>query len=92
MNYIYITYDAITEFASDRFFQSAEYSESIMLCNILRGKEEKWQHNKIILQHKTSHFFTESSNSYILLQYFQFSDFRLYQGAMVKYLFLTVKL
>lgn len=47
MNYIYITYDAITEFASDRFFQSAEYSESIMLCNILRGKEEKWQHNKI---------------------------------------------
>ena len=47
MNYIYITYDAITEFASDRFFQSAEYSESIMLCNILRGKEKKWQHNKI---------------------------------------------
>lgn len=64
MNYIYITYDAITEFASDRFFQSAEYSESIMLCNILRGKEEKWQHNKIAfkLVKNGCFFYTEKLN------------------------------
>ena len=50
MNYIFFTYDAIVEFASNRFFQSAEYENSIMLVNILRGQSIEWEHNKIAFQ------------------------------------------
>ncbi len=64
MNYIFITYDAITEFASDRFFQSAEYNESSMLCNILQGNTPKWEHNKIVFKtaKNGSFFYTEKLN------------------------------
>ena len=50
MNFIFITYDAIVEFASDRFFQSAEYLESSMLCDVLQGASTYWEHNKIVFQ------------------------------------------
>ena len=50
MNFVFITYDAIVEFASDRFFQSAEYLESSMLCDVLQGASTYWEHNKIVFQ------------------------------------------
>ena len=50
MNFIFITYDAIVEFASDRFFQSAEYLESSMLCDVLQGASTYWEHNNIVFQ------------------------------------------
>lgn len=44
LHYIFITVDALTEFASNRYFQSAEFSQSEELCDLLLGKEVNWPH------------------------------------------------
>lgn len=41
-NYILFTYDALLEFASGRTFQSAEFSQSEQLCNILMQRDNNW--------------------------------------------------
>lgn len=43
-NYIFITYQAILLFASDRFLQSSENEVSSCLCKILRLQSEEWPH------------------------------------------------
>lgn len=50
-NYIFLTYDALLEFASGRTFQSAEFSQSEQLCNILMRKTVEWSHPKIFVKH-----------------------------------------
>lgn len=50
MNYIYITYDALVEFTSGRFFQNAEYTIGEHLCCLFRGEEQSWIHNRILLK------------------------------------------
>ena len=50
-NYIFLTYDALLEFASGRTFQSAEFSQSEQLCNILMRKNVEWSHPKIFVKH-----------------------------------------
>lgn len=49
MGYILFTYDALLEFASGRFFQSFEFSQSEQLCEILTCRGEKWNHPTIYL-------------------------------------------
>lgn len=49
MDYIFITYDAIEEFTSGRFFQSYEFSDSIDLCKVLKGESTNWNHHSIHL-------------------------------------------
>ena len=49
-NYILFTYDALLEFASGRTFQSAEFSQSEQLCNILMKKEIQWEHPTIFIK------------------------------------------
>lgn len=49
MNYIFITYEAIELFASDRFLQSAENEAGIRLCDILKTKTVEWAHSRIFL-------------------------------------------
>ena len=46
-NYIFISYDAVQEFAADRFFQSAEFAQSKQLCSILKGDSSNWEHQRI---------------------------------------------
>lgn len=63
MNYIYITYEAIELFASDRFLQSSENEVSDALCQVLRLKFIDWAHSRIHL-HKCEKgivFFTPES-------------------------------
>lgn len=50
LTYIFITYDAIEEFVSGRFFQSAEFSDSADLCRVLKGESYDWNHHTIQLQ------------------------------------------
>lgn len=54
-HYILVTYDALLEFASGRIFQSAEFSQSEQLCNILMQKGNEWTHSAISVE------FTEKS-------------------------------
>ena len=49
LHYIFITVDALTEFASNRYFQSAEFSQSEELCDLLLGKEVNWSHPTLLL-------------------------------------------
>ena len=49
-DYIFISYDAVQEFAADRFYQSAEFEQSRRLCSILRGESEDWEHRRIYLK------------------------------------------
>lgn len=49
MDYIFITYDAIEEFTSGRFFQSYEFSDSVDLCKVLKGETFDWNHRSIHL-------------------------------------------
>lgn len=49
-NYILFTYDALLEFASGRSFQSAEFSQSEQLCDILMRNNVKWEHPKIFVK------------------------------------------
>lgn len=49
MTYIFITYEAIELFASDRFLQSSENEVSDALCQILRLKSFDWAHSRIHL-------------------------------------------
>lgn len=49
-HYILVTYDALLEFASGRTFQSAEFSQSEQLCNILMQKEIEWTHSAISVE------------------------------------------
>lgn len=51
MEYIYITYDAIEEFASNRFFQSAEFQEGKSACDLIDGRiPNTWGKSTIICQ------------------------------------------
>lgn len=50
MDYIFITYDAIEEFTSGRFFQSYEFSDSVDLCRVLKGETLGWDHHSIHLK------------------------------------------
>lgn len=50
MTYIFITYEAVELFASDRFLQSSENEESEALCRILTLQSLDWTHNRIHLQ------------------------------------------
>ncbi len=64
MTYIFITYDAIVLFASDRFLQTFENDASVALCQILKLKSDSWAHNRIFL-HKCEKglvFFTPGSS------------------------------
>lgn len=64
MTYIFITYEAIELFASDRFLQSSENKVSDTLCQILRLKSFDWSHDRIHL-HKCEKgivFFTSESS------------------------------
>jgi len=45
--YLYISYDAICEFASNRFFQSADYGPSTMLAKLLKRESEEWNHPRL---------------------------------------------
>ena len=47
MHYILVTYDAVSLFATDRFFQSVEFQQSEDLCALLKGETDKWDHNSI---------------------------------------------
>lgn len=49
-NYIFFTYDALLEFASGRTFQSAEFSQSEQLCNILMQMDKTWSHPTICVE------------------------------------------
>ena len=49
-NYILFTYDALLEFASGRTFQSAEFSQSEQLCNILMQNDKVWSHPTICVE------------------------------------------
>jgi hypothetical protein len=49
-HYILFTYDALLEFASGRIFQSAEFSQSEQLCNILIQKGSEWAHSAISVE------------------------------------------
>lgn len=64
MKYIYITYDAVLLFASDRFLQSSENEASSTLCDILRQKEANWSHPLIHLHYtdKGIVFFSKTDN------------------------------
>lgn len=42
MNYIYISYDAIVEITSTHKLQSADFNESAMLCQAIRGEVDDW--------------------------------------------------
>ncbi len=81
MNYLFITLDAIEQFVSIRQFQSSEYSESKMLCNVLKGNIDAWNNSKINLHYSASEglfFFTEqiNRNSGILFDFSSFDAFR----------------
>lgn len=60
-DYIFITYDAVQEFAADRFYQSAEFEQSRKLCAILRGESEEWEYGRIFFkkEKKGDFFYTE---------------------------------
>lgn len=77
MTYIFITYDAIELFASDRFLQTFENEASDTLCQILKLKSFSWAHNRIYLQkcEKGLVFFTPDS-SYTKGLVFDLSTFR----------------
>lgn len=64
MTYIFITYEAVELFASDRFLQSSENEVSNALCNILRLKTFDWEHSRIHLHQcdKGLVFFTPESS------------------------------
>ena len=64
-NYIFITYQAILLFASDRFLQSSENEASSHLCNVLRLQSKDWPHSRIHM-YKTERgiiFYTNDSTS-----------------------------
>lgn len=64
MTYIFVTYEAVELFASDRFLQSSENEVSDALCMVLRLKSLNWAHNRIHL-HKCEKglvFFTPESS------------------------------
>lgn len=60
-DYIFISYDAVQEFAADRFYQSAEFEQSRKLCAILKGASEEWEHGRIYFkkEKKGVYFYTE---------------------------------
>lgn len=64
MTYIFITYEAVELFASDRFLQSSENEVSEALCRILTLESLDWFHNRIHLQkcEKGLVFFTSDSS------------------------------
>lgn len=51
MKYIFVTYEAILQFASDRFLQTAENEASRILCKVLRQEQEEWSHPTIFLHY-----------------------------------------
>lgn len=61
VDYILISYDAVQEFAADRFYQSAEFEQSKKLCAILRGESEVWEPQRIYFKKdkKGGFFYTE---------------------------------
>lgn len=60
-DYIFISYDAVQEFAADRFYQSAEFEQSRKLCSILRDESVDWDHRRIYYKKdkKGVFFYTE---------------------------------
>lgn len=64
MKYIFVTYEAVLLFASDRFLQSSENEVSKILCEILRQKKEQWNHPFIHLHYteKGMVFFASKSD------------------------------
>ena len=61
LDYIFITFDAVQEFAVDRFYQSAEFEQSQKLCSFLRGEDDNWIHHRIFTKRvkKAIYFYTE---------------------------------
>ena len=81
MTYIFITYEAVELFASDRFLQSSENEESEALCRILTLQSLDWTHNRIHL-HKCARglvFFT-SDSSYRRGLVFDLTTFKGFEG------------
>ena len=64
MTYIFITYEAVELFASDRFLQSSENEAAKRLCDILRLNEVEWDHSRILLHRgeKGLVFYTKDSS------------------------------
>lgn len=50
MQYIFLSIDAIQELTSIHHLQSAEFSESTELCEVLRGEKEQWVFRNIIFK------------------------------------------
>ncbi len=63
MTYIFITYEAVELFASDRFLQSSENEAAKRLCDILRLSDVAWDHSRILLHRgeKGIVFYTKDS-------------------------------
>jgi superfamily I DNA/RNA helicase len=81
MKYVYLTLDALESFASIRQFQSAEFNETSMLCEVLKGDIHKWKHPQIKIypnQDKTGVVFYTNKidrNKGILFDYDNFKSF-----------------
>lgn len=66
IHYIFITLDALTEFASNRFFQSAEFSQSEELCGLLSQKDTKWSPQTLycsVIENRGCFLYTERLNT-----------------------------
>lgn len=48
-NYIFISYDALSEFTSCKNLQSADYEEGELLAKVLKCETEEWTHSKLFL-------------------------------------------
>jgi superfamily I DNA/RNA helicase len=79
MKYIYLTLDAIELFAQIRQFQSAEYSETLILCEVLKGNIQNWKHSEIRISSNSDGiiFYTNKidKNKGILFDYDNFRSF-----------------
>jgi superfamily I DNA/RNA helicase len=79
MKYVYLTLDAIELFAQIRQFQSAEYSETSMLCEVLKGNIQNWDYSEIKIVSKPEGiiFYTNKidKNKGILFDYDNFRSF-----------------
>lgn len=80
LEYIFISGDAVQEFAADRFYQSAEFEQARKLCAILKGESQEWDHQRIFIKKnkKGVFFYTEQikKNQGILFDLTTFTGFK----------------
>ena len=94
LDFIFISYDAVQEFAADRFYQSAEFEQSRKLCAILRCESQEWEHQRISIKNekKGVFFYTEQINSKkgILFDLTTFSGFNVKSDTILVNIFQKV--